>query len=188
MSVEIIRVEPAPERRQCFARWAVAQTPKIRTADFDAFAVPSHLFTEAPECILIGALVDGHLYVPVEDDHEGAEAPDDGLRWAEPGEPLPPVPESAYGPDSVPLDYAPTDGDGDEDGARDSRDPGEEVPARPDGTYTVLLAAGDSDSSDSGDEDPSAAGDFPCDVCSRSFTTSRGRDTHSRQIHADSRS
>lgn len=191
MSIEIIRVEPAPERRQCFARWAVTQTPKVRTADFDAFAVPADLFTEAPEGILIGALVDGRPYVPVEDDEEDPASDDQGFREAVPGEPLPPVPESAYGPDSVPLDYSPFDDattGGDEDGARDSRDPGEEVPARPDGTYTVLLAADDSDPSDSGDEDPSAAGDFPCDVCSRSFTTSRGRDTHRRQIHVDSRS
>jgi hypothetical protein len=31
----------------------------------------------------------------------------DGLREAVPGQPLPEIPDSAYGPDSVPLDFAP---------------------------------------------------------------------------------
>lgn len=189
---EMIRVEPAHERRQCFARWAVAQEPKIRTADHNAFTVPADLFTQAPEEILIGALVDGHAYVPVQDNQERAGQDDDGLMWAVPGEPLPPVPESAYGPDSVPLDFAPLDDAPTEEDDRDSRDSAQEVPTRPDGTYTVLLPAADNDSSDSsdssGDQDQAPVGGFPCDVCDRPFTTARGRDTHSRQIHPDSRS
>lgn len=193
MSVEIIRVEPAPERRQCFARWAVAQTPKVRTADFDAFAVPSHLFTEAPEGILIGALVDGRLYVPVEDDQEDADGGEDGLRWAEPGQPLPPVPESAYGPDAVPLEYAPLDEapTGDE-GAEWPEGITPPSPAFIEAAMDAVLIAhevrADSDSSDSGDEDEAPADGYLCDLCERSFTTAHGRRTHRRQTHSNRRS
>lgn len=189
MTPEIIRVEPALDRRECFARWAVAQTPKVRTADHNAFAVPAALFPEAPEGVLIGALVDGRPYVPVQDDEEAPARDDQGFYEAVPGQPLPPVPESAYGPDAVPLDFAPLDDappSDDDEAERDSRDPDSEEPARPDGTYTVLLAAADSDSSDRSDEDQAQGDDFPCDLCDRAFATSRGRDTHRRQIHPDS--
>lgn len=173
MSTDMIRVEPSPERRRCFAGWAVAQSPKLRTVDYNAFAVPASLFMQAPEEILIGATVDGRPYVPVQDDEEPAGGDDSGFREAVPGEPLPPLPESAYGPDAVPLEFAPLEdaptGD-DEGAARDSRDQVPEVPTAP-----------DSDSSDPGDA-------FLCDLCARPFATARGRDTHRRQIHPDSRS
>jgi hypothetical protein len=60
-----IRVEPSQGRRQAFARWAVQQWPKIATCSPTEFAVPAELFTEAPEELLLGSLVDGHAYVPV---------------------------------------------------------------------------------------------------------------------------
>jgi hypothetical protein len=172
---EIIRVEPALDRRECFARWAVAQTPKVRTADHNAFAVPAALFPEAPEGILIGAFVDGRPYVPVQDDEQPDGGDGDGLTWVEPGQPLPPVPESAYGPDAVSLGFAPLDDapPSDDDEARDGRDPGPEEPANPD----------DSDRSDSSGEDRAPADGYPCDVCDRTFTTARGRRTHRRQTH-----
>lgn len=187
MSTDMIRVEPSPERRRCFAGWAVAQSPKLRTVDYNAFAVPASLFTQAPEEILIGATVDGRPYVPVQDEQEPAGEPYSELREAVPGEPLPPLPESAYGPDSTPLEFAPLeDAPPGDDEARDQRDQETQEPTTADGTYTVLLAAPDSDSSDSGDEDQAQGDEFPCDLCDRSFTTSRGRDTHRRQIHPDS--
>lgn len=65
---DIIRIQPAPDRRQDFARWAVTQRPKIRTVSPSEFGVPSRLFTQAPEHVLIGALVDGHRYVSPEED------------------------------------------------------------------------------------------------------------------------
>lgn len=178
----MIRVEPALDRRECFARWAVAQTPKVRTADHNAFSVPADLFTQAPEGILIGALVDGRPYVPVQDGEEPSGGDDDGPMWAEPGEALPPLPESAYAPDSTPLDYefAPLeDAPASDDEDRDRRDSAAEEPAAPD----------DSDSSDSGgDEDQEAADGYPCDLCTRSFSTARGRRTHRRQTHPNRRS
>ncbi|WP_381792986.1 hypothetical protein [Streptomyces niveus] len=109
MSKDFIRVEPARDRRQTFADWAVAQTPKLRTVGQNAFAVPLALFPEAPEDVLIGALVDGHRYVsPAEDGTEllGVAAPE-VLVTGLPGEPLPKVPEEAGGPDSAPLDESP---------------------------------------------------------------------------------
>ncbi|NGO66801.1 C2H2-type zinc finger protein [Streptomyces boncukensis] len=156
---DLIRVEPARERRVEFAAWAVAQDPKIRTVAAHAFAVPAALFTEAPEELLIGALVDGRPYVSPDADEdqepqddvraellgvatpEGLTAPVAEERTADPGEPLPEVNPAAYGPDSVSLDAPDTASD--------------DQPER-----------------------------FPCDLCDRTFSTERGRDTHRRRVHA----
>ncbi|NEA39268.1 hypothetical protein [Streptomyces sp. SID11385] len=151
----VVIVRPAVELRRDFARWAVAQRPKVRTASPTSFAVPAVRFTEAPEEILIGSFVDGQRYVsPDEDTPEctvgrpelvGVASPD-GYREAVPGEPLPEVPAEVYGPDSTPL---------------------------PEG----------SDDSDSSAEAPE--GVFPCGACDREFTSERGRDAHGRQKHAE---
>ncbi|MFJ5037948.1 hypothetical protein [Streptomyces parvulus] len=111
-----IRVQPAARLRRDFAVWATAQSPKVRTVAPNTFAVPSEQFTEAPEELLIGALVDGRRFVsPTEDAEQGTPPPGDLLgvagpllpeREAVPGEPLPEVPPEAYLPDSVPLDEA----------------------------------------------------------------------------------
>jgi hypothetical protein len=166
-----IRVQPAARRRKEFALWAIAQSPKVRTVAPNTFAVPGDLFTDIPEEVLIGALVDGHRFVsPSEDAVTGTPAPA-AEEWAPPvlpereavpGEPLPELPETAYGPDAValpppdfaPLEDAPADGEGDEEG---------------------------SDSSDSADED----GAQPCSDCGRPFSTPRGLATHRRQKHAE---
>ncbi len=151
---EFIDVQPAADQRQAFARWAVAQTPKIRTVSQDSFAVPADLFDLAPEEVLTGALVDGRPYISLDEgltDYAHPEA--EGT----PGEPLPELPPEAYGPDSVPLDFAPLD---------DA--PGDE----------------DSDPSDrSGDENQADEGGFPCGLCDRSLKTARGREAHRRQAH-----
>ncbi|MEV5930922.1 hypothetical protein ACPCSG_23530 [Streptomyces cellulosae] len=63
-----IRVEPTRDNRVPFAGWACKQNPKVRTVSPQAFAVPHHLFTDVPERLLIGALVDGHRYVSPEED------------------------------------------------------------------------------------------------------------------------
>ncbi|MFE9319244.1 hypothetical protein ACFYNV_29795 [Streptomyces albidoflavus] len=158
MSSEMIHIQPTRGRRTAFARWATAQTPKLRTVGINTFAVPAELFVQAPEDVLIGALVDGRRYVsPEEDAAEGTAPPGEllGVATAEgfsspeltaiPGEPLPDVPEEAYGPDSTPL-----------------------PPPTPD--------------------DPPAEhvdGVFPCSRCDREFTTERGRDTHRRHKHTE---
>lgn len=117
---DLIHIRPARDLRVAFARWAVAQTPKVDTVSEAAFGVPPRLFTDMPEELLRGALVDGRHYVPVADEPSvpaPADAPEllgvapmDGLRVAVPGQPLPEVPAEAYGPDAVPLpppDFAP---------------------------------------------------------------------------------
>jgi hypothetical protein len=73
---EFIRVQPTRDNRRDFAGWACAQTPKVRTCSASEFAVPHHLFTDVPEPLLIGALVDDHRYVsPDEDAANGTPPP-----------------------------------------------------------------------------------------------------------------
>lgn len=164
---DMIQVRPDSTRRQEFARWATRQTPKIRTVAPATFAVPAGLFVDAPEDILIGALVDGRRYVsPYEDEADedlptvlvGVPGPETfiPLRTAVPGEPLPDVPESAYGPDSVPLDppdFAPL----------------EDAPAADEGDHE-------------GDDVP-ADGAHACEDCGRSYASDRGLATHRRKKH-----
>jgi hypothetical protein len=115
---ELITVQPAARTRVAFARWAVAQEPKVRTVSAQAFGVPPRLFTDMPEDLLRGSLVDGRPYVSPLDHEEASEpagpgAPEllgvatpDGLREAAPGQPLPEVPAEAYGPAGS-LEFAP---------------------------------------------------------------------------------
>lgn len=167
-----IRVQPAARRRQEFASWATAQNPKIHTVAPNTFAVPAGLYADAPEEILIGALIDGQRYVSPAEDAENGTPPPGATAWtppvlpeqeAVPGEPLPELPPEAYGPDSAPLDppdFAPLE----DAPADDGQEPGEE----------------DSDSSDSGPEGPGHV----CDDCDRPYATERGLDAHRRQKHA----
>ncbi|MGW2074262.1 hypothetical protein ACWCPK_38500 [Streptomyces sp. NPDC001953] len=144
----LIRVQPTRARLIDFARWAVAQTPKVRTVSTNTFAVPQHLFTDMPEPLLIGSIVDGHRYVSPDEDEQP------GSREGIPGQPLPDVPADAYGADSTllaPPDFAPL----------------EDAPTEDD------------------DGDASQGDSLACDVCSRPFTTARGRDTHRRQAHPE---
>ena len=108
---DLIQIKPAPEQRVPFARWAVAQRPKVRTVGISTFAVPADLFADMPEAVLIGSIVDGHRYVSPDEDEQNARdflgvASTAGFSQeheAIPGEELPEVPEEAYGPDSTPL-------------------------------------------------------------------------------------
>ncbi|MFE2424651.1 hypothetical protein [Streptomyces hokutonensis] len=167
-----IIVQPARELRVDFARWAVAQTPKVRTCSTTDFAVPPHLFTHLPEHLLVGSLVDGHRYVPVEDENP---------EWltAVPGEPLPAVPDSAYGPDSVPLDAAPGHGAW----LAGAAEPGQ---AAVEEAVTVVQAVEDvaAGGDSSGPTSPSGP-PYACQLCPRTFSTSRGRDAHHRQVHRE---
>lgn len=106
----MIRVKPERSLLVAFARWATAQTPKVRTAGLGEFAVPAALFVHAPEEVLIGALVDGHRYVsPSEDRANGLPEPGDYQEWPEPlGEELLGV--AVPGLEFAPLEDALTDG------------------------------------------------------------------------------
>ncbi|MER6367432.1 hypothetical protein ABT255_03465 [Streptomyces mirabilis] len=155
MSRAFITVQPARDLRTAFARWAVAQDPKVRTVSPVDFAVPYGLFTSVPEQLLVGAVVDGHAYV-IPDEPEPTD-PASGLvllgvdqpeREGIPGEPLPEVPVEAYPPDAVPLDVQPADV---------------------------------SDRSDAAAED----GQPKCPDCDRPFKSDRALAAHRRQAHPE---
>lgn len=96
---DVIIVQPAAELRVEFARWGLYYQPAFRTVSTFEFAVPADAFTEAPEELLVGSIVDGHPYRPIP-----VEEREQATREAVPGAPLPELPESVYGPDSAPVD------------------------------------------------------------------------------------
>ncbi|MGW4731830.1 hypothetical protein ACWEQC_22150 [Streptomyces shenzhenensis] len=181
--IEIIRVQPARHLRVQFARWAVAQRPKVRTVSESAFGVPPRLFTHMPEDLLRGSLVDGHPYVAV-DYEPSAPAPEDapellgvatpdGIQEAVPGQLLAEIPATAYGPDAVPLpppDFAPLED------APVIDEEGDQLQALTDAGDTGATGR-NSDSSDS------AGKPYRCPQCPRDFDSERGRDTHRRMVH-----
>ncbi|WTW95400.1 hypothetical protein OG216_19350 [Streptomycetaceae bacterium NBC_01309] len=71
---DVIRVQPARDQRVALARWAVAQTPKVRTVSQTVFAVPADLFTHMPEELLTGARVNDHAYISPEPEQESGES------------------------------------------------------------------------------------------------------------------
>lgn len=193
----MIVVKPERSHLGAFARWATAQTPKIGTVGLGEFGVPADLFVQAPEEVLVGALVDGHRYVsPEEDAAHGRPEPgqhDDGQELlgvatpdalTGPGDPdadaaamvaatPPELIERAMTAALVATDLAASNaaaGGDDGDQAPDFA-PLEEAPAD-DGDDGEEQAAGD-------------GGPFACDLCPREFTTERGRDSHRRQVHRE---
>lgn len=167
-----IRVQPAARLRREFAVWATEQRPKVRTVAPNTFAVPADVFKGVPEDLLPGALIDGQRYVPVtEAEEELPLAPAAAVEFlvGVPGRPLPDVPESAYGPDSVPLppaDFAPLEdaptGDEEEQGDQGG------VPED-----------GDPSDPDTG------TGEHTCGDCSRPFKSEHGVVVHRRMMHAE---
>ncbi|MDX3345887.1 hypothetical protein PV387_03410 [Streptomyces sp. ME02-6987-2C] len=165
MPPELIHVRPAPALRRDFAAWAVAQVPKIRTVSTSTFAVPAPLFTDVPEPLLIGSIVDGHRYIsPDEDDgqeqHEPAVEVTElvGVLQAEaaPSGWLPEAPAEAYPPDAQPLgqpDFAPLDDAPEDDGDESDR-------TADDGKPT-------------------------CADCGRPFKSDRALASHRRQAHPE---
>lgn len=85
MNDYLILIEPADEHRQGFARWCLAQDPKILTASATGSLVPSALFETIPDPLLDGALIDGHRFRPVV---KGLEPDGDGYRPSELPEPV----------------------------------------------------------------------------------------------------
>jgi hypothetical protein len=80
MSYSVL-IEPADDRRVEFARWCLAQEPRIETASASGSELDSELFKQVPEHLLVGAYVDGRLYRHVEpetrqeDGETAAQAP-----------------------------------------------------------------------------------------------------------------
>ena len=171
--MSMIRIRPARAQRTAFARWATAQTPKVRTTTPEDFAVPAELFVTAPEAILIGALVDGHRYVsPDEDTATGTPAPgapeqgqdDPGAAAAAPQTP---AGATSAEETATALHIA---------AGKAAAAAAATTPPDIDGSLPAVEVAGDQV------EQPE--GVFPCPGCSKEFTTGRGRDTHRRMMHA----
>lgn len=169
--VIVVRVTPANDMRRAFAEWAVEQVPKIRTISSRSFAVPPGQFTHVPEYLLIGAMVDGHPYVPAGPEEEpepvaGAVAPAHACPGVCGGR-LPDLPAEAYPAGAVLLDLVGVD------------DPAAEEPPAPEAD------AGDGvlESGPEADALPGPA--CPDPLCGRTFASPRGLATHRRQAHAE---
>lgn len=169
MLTDMILVTPARELRRAFAGWAVDQDPKVRTASSLEFAVPAALFTTIPEALLIGSTVDGHRYVSPDEDAAGGMVlvGEDGPETVVP-----------LAPGSVLVGVATDEGFRPPIEPMREAVPGEELPPVPDEAYgpdAVEL-----------DEAPAIEpDDKTCPACGRTFSSSRGRDTHQRQAHPD---
>lgn len=90
----LVLVEPAADQLSGMAIWLLERDPGIRTASPSSFHVPAELFKDVPEALLVGALIDGHLYRHVADDVPLTEIRlpvNDGAR----PEPLTPKPRRA---------------------------------------------------------------------------------------------
>jgi hypothetical protein len=61
-TVEYLFIEPAKQHRRGFARWCLAQDPRIETASSTGSNVPVDLYPAVPPELLEGAYVDGFPY------------------------------------------------------------------------------------------------------------------------------
>ncbi|MDH6489660.1 hypothetical protein [Streptomyces sp. SAI-127] len=200
--MNMITVRPERSRLVAFARWATAQTPKVGTVGLGEFGVPADQFVNAPEDVLIGALVDGHRYVsPTEDAANGVPEPgdyDDGgqelLGVATPQALTPPLgsPEAAAAamvaatpPEAVEramtaallaVDLAASNAAAGGDGS----DPSDQVPE-----FAPLEDAPTEEGDEHEEEAAGDGGPYACDLCPREFETERGRDSHRRQVHRE---
>ncbi|MEH0402858.1 hypothetical protein ACFY7V_03465 [[Kitasatospora] papulosa] len=184
---DIISIQPTRALLVPFARWAVAQAPKVRTDSVNSFAVPAHLFAGMPEDILVGSLVDGRRYVsPLEDAaaSSGARLLGCGLCYEEGGEEVHPHPECTTGAELLGVATP----EGLPEPLREAV-PGDalpEAPASGHGPDSVPLAPwGDEDDGTSSGQPPAETAPFACDLCPRDYPTARGRDTHRRQKHPE---
>ncbi|MEU0947646.1 hypothetical protein ABZ379_33840 [Streptomyces canus] len=207
--MNMITVKPGRSRLVAFARWATAQTPKVGTVGLGEFGVPPDQFVDAPEEILVGAIVDGHRYVsPTEDAANGLPEPgdyNDGqelLGVATPQALTPPLgsPEAdaaamvaATPPEAIEramtavllaTDLAASNAAA----GGDSSDSSDQVPEFAPLEDAPTEDEGAEDDGQASSDEGEAAGDggpYPCDLCPREFTTERGRDSHRRQVHRE---
>ncbi|MET8746880.1 hypothetical protein [Streptomyces sp. NPDC004728] len=171
---QLIRIRPTADLRVEFARWAVAQRPKVDTVSIHEFGVPPGLFSGMPENILIGATVDGHRYVsPEEDAAQGRPGP---------GTSGPAATTTAVVGESGPETIVPLTRPDDSQQLDGISGPeqllGTAVPEPSAGAATP-----DSDRSDSSSEKEEPP--YGCGSCPREFTTERGRDHHRRLKHPE---
>jgi hypothetical protein len=171
---EFIRVQPTRDNRRDFAGWARAQTPKVRTCSPQAFAVPHHLFTDVPEPLLIGALVDDHRYVSPDEDAANGTPP--------PGAPEPEGVSSPGSPEaSAAAKVAATSPEAVQAAMSAGVLAADVAAVNAEALSESELPAGDPGPSDGDRPD----GMFPCGGCDKEFTSERGRDTHRRLKHPE---
>jgi hypothetical protein len=181
VSSNVIRIKPERSRLVAFARWATAQTPKIGTIGLGEFGVPAHQFVDAPEEVLIGAIVDGHRYVsPTEDAANGTPPPGHQHQEQEPAG------AELLGVATPQALTAPGDPEADAAAMVAATSP-ETVRRAMDAVLLATdLAASDAAGGQDGEQESTGdGGPFICDLCSREFTTERGRDSHRRQVHKE---
>jgi hypothetical protein len=154
--MQLIKVQPARALRVDFARWAVAQTPKVRTSSPLEFAVPAALFPAVPGELLAGALVDGQPYVPA-----AGEEPAHLLGVSAP-------PETASAAGESPAS------------AREH----EEQPRPRDAEQAGPPALEQEEQADL-TRDEAVSGEYTCPDCGRPFPTPRGLSAHRRQAHLE---
>jgi hypothetical protein len=90
----VVHIEPADEQRRAFARWALAQTPKLQTSSSTGTDVPLDLYPDVPPELLEGAFVDGYRY-------GGPEAPQPDAVAAPKTETAPTARKAASGPQTA---------------------------------------------------------------------------------------
>ncbi|MFF4385612.1 hypothetical protein ACFY0G_02280 [Streptomyces sp. NPDC001552] len=165
----VVRVTPAADMRRAFAEWAVEQRPKVRTVSSRSFAVPPRLFTGLPEYLLIGAMVDGHQYVPVPPDEQpeaeqGAVLPERECSAKCAGH-LPLLPDGVYPADAIPLELVDAD---------------EAEPPHPPPAEETPDEGADEDPAQDTEPDSPAGHPCPDPLCGRNFDTARGLASHAR--------
>lgn len=88
---DFVHIEPADAQRRAFAKWALAQTPKLQTSSSTGTDVPVDLYPDVPPELLEGAYVDGFRY-------GGPEAPQPDAGTARKAESGPESTESTNSP------------------------------------------------------------------------------------------
>lgn len=173
-----MRIQPSGSRRRAFARWAVQQRPRLRTVGPNAFAVPPVLYRDMPEDLPIGALVNGHRYVPVAEvqpkaPKKPAKVPAKAAANARAEEP-PAAPAAA---EEVPGGPEPAPAPAPEVDASAPSGPGEDTgpTAPPEPT----------DPDEPGEADSVDPDRVQCDQCPKHFATSRAMKAHRRQAHPE---
>lgn len=71
-----VHIEPGEGQRQGFARWCLAQEPRIETASATGSDVPLDLYPTIPSELLEGAYVDGYPYGQPQPQPKADEQPD----------------------------------------------------------------------------------------------------------------
>lgn len=102
-----VHIEPGDAQRRAFARWCLAQTPKLQTSSSTGTDVPVDLYPDVPPELLEGAYVDGFRYGGPEAPQPDPVGPPEDLTGPKVPDP-PKAPQAASGgPASKPRKRTP---------------------------------------------------------------------------------